>query len=204
MIESSVRDRKASQTRARIAKAALELFLSRGYAETTVDQIADTAGVSRRTVFHHFPAKGAMLLEHLVGRREVAIQRLQARPASEPPLVSLHTVLRELCQQDYDRRFLAQIRAVLEAEPQLAGTQLSLGIGAFEKRVIATLENRAGKERSSVEIRAVTFMAIGWFISAVQVYLIEGRPSLVECFDEAVASCLRWNPGDLARSAADA
>jgi hypothetical protein len=40
-------------------------------------------------------------------------------------------------------------------------------------------------------------MAIGWFLSAVQAYLIEGRPSLVECFDEAVAGCLRWNVSDL-------
>ena len=189
MTESLAGDRKA-RTRARIAEAALELFIDRGYAETTVDHIAEAAQVSRRTIFYHFPTKEAMLFDHLVGRREAAIQRLEGRPVSEPPLVSLHAVFRELCEQGYDRQLLAQIRGVLETEPRLAGTQLSLGIGTFERRVIAALENRPGRGHSSVEIRALAFMAIGWFISAAHVYLIEGRPSLVECFDEAVASCV--------------
>jgi hypothetical protein len=34
-------------------------------------------------------------------------------------------------------------------------------------------------------------MAVGWFIAATHVYLIEGRPSLLDCFDEVVATCLR-------------
>jgi len=197
MTEGSIRDRKARQTRARIAEAALRLFVSQGYAESTIDQIAEAAGVSRRTVFHHFPAKESMLFDHLAGRREVALQRLQARPASEAPLVSLHAVLRELCKQGYDRRLLAQIRAVLKTEPRVASGQLPLGMGAFEKRAIATLSERLGEEQPSVEIRAMTFMALGWFLSAIQAYLIEGRHSLVECFDEAVAGCLRWNVSDL-------
>jgi len=197
MTEGTVRDQQARQTRARIAEAALGLFVSQGYAQTTIDQIAEVAGVSRRTVFHHFPAKESMLIDQFADRREMALRRLRERPASEPPLVSLHAVLRELCEQGYDRRVLAQIRAVLQSEPRLSGRQFSLGAGPFEKSVIATLSDRLGERRPSVEIRALTFMALGWFLSAVQAYLLEGRPSLVECFDEAVAGCLRWNVSDL-------
>jgi AcrR family transcriptional regulator len=200
MTDGSLRDRQARQTRARIAEAALGLFVSQGYSETTIDQIAEAAGVSRRTVFHHFPAKESMVLDHFAGRREAALRRLQGRPASELPLVSLHAVLRELCEQGYDRRLLAQIRTVLASEPRLAGGQFSFGMGAFEKGVIATLSSHLGEERPSVEVRALTFMALGWVLSAVQAYLIEGRPSLVECFDEAVAGCLRWNVTDLPQS----
>ena len=197
MSEGTVRDQQARQTRARIAEAALGLFVSQGYAQTTIDQIAEVAGVSRRTVFHHFPAKESMLIDQFADRREMALRRLRERPASEPPLVSLHAVLRELCEQGYDRRVLAQIRAVLQSEPRLSGRQFSLGAGPFEKSVMATLSDRLGELRPSVEIRALTFMALGWFLSAVQAYLLEGRPSLVECFDEAVAGCLRWNVSDL-------
>lgn len=200
MAERTVRDRQARQTRARIAEAALGLFVSQGYAQTTIDQIAEAAGVSRRTVFHHFPAKESMLVDHFADRREMALRRLRERPASEPPLVSLHAVLRELCEQGYDRQVLTQIRTVLKSAPRLAGRQLSLGTGAFEKSVIGTLSDRLGEQQPSVEIRALTFMALGWFLSAVQAYLIEGRPSLVECFDEAVAGCLRWNVSDLSVS----
>jgi AcrR family transcriptional regulator len=198
MTEDPARERKATQTRARIAEAALGLFLSQGYADTTVDQVAEAAGVSRRTVFHHFPAKESMLLDHFAGRRDVALRRLAARPAAEPALVSMHAVLRELCEQGYDRRLLAQIRAVLGTRPSLAGGQLSLGMDAFEKSAIAVLTSPPRDGQSAAEVRAVTLMALTWLASAVQGYLCEGRPSLVECFDEAVAACLRWDVSDLA------
>src|SRR5262249_3076982 len=150
-------------------KAALDLFLTQGYVETTIDQIAETAGVGRRTVFRHFETKEAMLFDHLAVRREFAIQRLQERPPSEPALVSLHAVLRELCEQGYDRPLLRQIRAVLAIEPRFAGEQLSVGVRAFENRLIATLESRLTGRHSSLELLALTAMAEGWFMTAVRV-----------------------------------
>src|SRR5205085_11466037 len=109
MARTTARATPARDTRTRIAEAALELFATQGLAETTVDQIADAAGVGRRTVFHHFPTKEAILFDHFVLRRDVAIERLQERPRDEPPIVSLHTVLRELCDHGYDRRLLEPI-----------------------------------------------------------------------------------------------
>src|SRR5262249_15277413 len=40
-----------------IERVALELFSRRGVAETTVDDIAVAAGISRRTFFRYFPSK---------------------------------------------------------------------------------------------------------------------------------------------------
>jgi AcrR family transcriptional regulator len=40
-----------------LSAAAIELFLSRGYEETTADEIAEAAGVARRTFFRHFRTK---------------------------------------------------------------------------------------------------------------------------------------------------
>jgi AcrR family transcriptional regulator len=194
---NAVRDQKVRETRARIANAALELFVHRGYAETTIDQIAEAAGVGRRTVFRHFPTKEAILFDHLAVRRDFALQRLQARPLSEPPLASLHAVLRELCEQGYERRLLAQIRAVLALDRRFAGEQLSFGFRAFEKTLIATLESRRGPRESSLEIQALTEMAESWFLTAVRAYLKEGRQTLVEYFDEVVAACDRAIGRDL-------
>jgi hypothetical protein len=133
----------------------------------------------------------------LAVRRDFAIQRLQARPLSEPPLVSLHAVLRELCERGYERQLLAQIRAVLALDPRFAGEQLSFGFRAFEKTLIATLESRIGQRETSLEIRALTEMAESWFLTAVRAYLKQGRLSLVEYFDEVVAACARSIGSDL-------
>jgi AcrR family transcriptional regulator len=52
---------KASEARERFEKAALELFRKRGYAETTVPQIAAAAGLTERTFFRYFADKPEVL-----------------------------------------------------------------------------------------------------------------------------------------------
>lgn len=191
MPEGGARERNRVATRKRIAETALELFQRQGYADTTIDQIAAAAGVGRRTVFRHFPTKDAILVDHLSLRREVTLQRLRERPVDEPLIASLHAVLRELAEEGYDLRLLAQIRAVLTTEPRLARDELSVGGLQFEKRLVEALHTRPGESRSHLEIHAVTFMAASWFLTATHLYLVEGRASLLECFDEVVATCTR-------------
>ncbi|HKN96019.1 MAG TPA: TetR family transcriptional regulator [Pseudonocardiaceae bacterium] len=52
-----LRERKKARTRAAIREHAMRLFREQGYAETTVDQIADAAEVSPSTFFRYFPTK---------------------------------------------------------------------------------------------------------------------------------------------------
>jgi AcrR family transcriptional regulator len=55
------RERKREQTRRRIAEAGLRLFLEMGFDATTLDAIAEAAGIARRTFFHYFDSKEALL-----------------------------------------------------------------------------------------------------------------------------------------------
>ena len=48
-------------TRAKLLNAALALFADRGYAATSVDAIAEEAGVSAGLLYHHFDSKAAVL-----------------------------------------------------------------------------------------------------------------------------------------------
>lgn len=195
MAPTPIRERKARAIRARIAEAALDLFVSRGFTETTIDQIAVVAGVGRRTIFRYFATKEAILFDHLVVRRDAAIELLHERPPGEPALMSLHAVLRELCVQGYDRRVLAKIRHVLATNPSLAGQEFAVVL-AFEANLTTAIQSRLGNPLS-VEIYALTLMALSWFTAAIRIYLHENRPSLVDCFDEIVAACLRSATGDL-------
>ena len=58
---SEVRDEQARRTRRAVVTAARELFLTQGYAATTIDAIAEAAHVSRRTVFNAAGGKVALL-----------------------------------------------------------------------------------------------------------------------------------------------
>lgn len=56
-----LRERKKHKTRETLAQAGAELFVERGYAETTLADIAEAAEVSTRTVFAYFDSKEAIL-----------------------------------------------------------------------------------------------------------------------------------------------
>ena len=58
---SKLRDEQARATRRLIVDAGAELFVARGYASTTIDAIAEAAGVGRKTVFTSVGGKAAVL-----------------------------------------------------------------------------------------------------------------------------------------------
>ena len=62
-----------AEVRRELVAAAVRLFRTRGYEETTVDDIAAAAGVGRRTFFRYFPSKeDAISPDHEVGLARIA------------------------------------------------------------------------------------------------------------------------------------
>jgi AcrR family transcriptional regulator len=59
----SARRRNPRQTRERLVRAALELFTTRGYHETTTPLIAARAGIAEGTIYRHFASKDELLNE---------------------------------------------------------------------------------------------------------------------------------------------
>lgn len=78
--EPGLRERKKQQTRQAISAAALRLFAERGYAETTLAEIAEAAGVAPRTIFAYFDSKEDILLCDEVTFLGMLKQRLEQRP----------------------------------------------------------------------------------------------------------------------------
>ncbi len=81
-----LRARKRRATRQRLAETGLRLFLQQGYEATTLDQIAEAAGVSRRTVFHYFDQKEDILLAWKAGFAEAMRAAILAQRPDRPPL----------------------------------------------------------------------------------------------------------------------
>jgi AcrR family transcriptional regulator len=62
-LEASTRRLTAEQRRQQLISVALELFARRGYRATTMDDIADAAGVTKPLLYQHFSSKRALYLE---------------------------------------------------------------------------------------------------------------------------------------------
>ena len=79
----------ADLTRQRLIRAALELFTTRGYHDTTTAQIAKKAGIAEGTIYRHFASKQQLMNELIAppnggrpswSRTPLAIRRRE-RPA---------------------------------------------------------------------------------------------------------------------------
>lgn len=55
------------RTRERISQAALRLFLEQGVRKTSLEEVAEQAGVSRMTIYRYFPDKPALVREAFLG-----------------------------------------------------------------------------------------------------------------------------------------
>ena len=80
----ATRGRPASTSRQDVARAALDLFASQGYDETTVDEIAAAVGISRRTFFRYFESKPDVVWGEFDAELGRLRTRLEEAPDDEP------------------------------------------------------------------------------------------------------------------------
>jgi AcrR family transcriptional regulator len=88
-VRPGLRERKKRKTRDTIIKVALELFVERGYEDTTIAEIADAAEISPRTIFAYFPSKEDILFYDMPEMLERLAQVFRDRPAGATALDAL-------------------------------------------------------------------------------------------------------------------
>lgn len=107
--QMGLRARKKQATAIALQQSALELFLARGYDESTVQDITDAAGVSQRTFFRYYPTKDAVLLtEH--ERRETELRELLASRPEETTGELVRAVVSHLVADIEERRELVKVQ----------------------------------------------------------------------------------------------
>src|ERR1700730_4648577 len=91
-MKSTARMRKADRKRQLVAHAK-QLFVSRGYQDTTTEKIAESAGVSEPVLYRHFKSKKALFLEVLREIREATLNRWNTETAGlSDPMAKLHAI----------------------------------------------------------------------------------------------------------------
>jgi AcrR family transcriptional regulator len=116
----TARLRKAERKRQLLA-CAKQLFLQHGYQATTMEKIAQAAGVSEPILYHHFDSKKSLFLEVLQEVREATLNRWRLETASlTDPLAKLHAVVDMYLgtTRDHALEFRVMHRTLLETEDQ--------------------------------------------------------------------------------------
>ncbi|MFC9892308.1 TetR/AcrR family transcriptional regulator [Nocardia sp. NPDC127579] len=95
---TGLRERKKQQTRLRIIKVALDLCDEQGFEATTVEQIADAADVSPRTVNRYFEIKEDIILGPVEDFGQAVAARLRDLPEVVNPLDGLCTAFLDMVE----------------------------------------------------------------------------------------------------------
>jgi AcrR family transcriptional regulator len=77
---------KAEDTKARVERAALTLFVARGVAETTTKEIAMTASIAEGTIYRYFPSKERLALDLFLRHHRALAEALEAAQEKAPTL----------------------------------------------------------------------------------------------------------------------
>src|SRR5579863_1327691 len=107
--------------RERLQAAALELFATRGFEQTTAAEIAQSVGLTERTFFRHFADKREVLFFGQEQFLQAFIDGVQAAPAGAAPLEVVGGALRAAGTFfPDDRRPYSRLRqSVIEQNPAL-------------------------------------------------------------------------------------
>jgi AcrR family transcriptional regulator len=105
----------------RLGVAAVELFADRGYEDVTVVEIAERAGLAKRTFFRHFADKREILFGGQDAYREMFAVAIAAAPAGATPMEAIGAALAGFADgfADDRRDFLAERQAVIAANSDL-------------------------------------------------------------------------------------
>ncbi len=100
-VDPDGRRRRTARSREAMASAAYELLLERGLDGVSVEEIADRAGVTRRTFSRHFSGKEEAVLGRVSEDAHRINDALRLRPAGEPPLTAYRNAVRDWLASEY-------------------------------------------------------------------------------------------------------
>lgn len=160
--QPSLRARKKAQAKLTLQRAALKLFVQKGFAATTVDEIAAAADFSRSTFFRYFAYKEDVMFGDYdeVGERFANV--LRTRPLKENPLKAFQEATIEMAARPEVSENIdigASRMQLLSADPLLR-TRHAEYVTRWESKVAEIVAERAGRPQPTESDRLAAALCI--------------------------------------------
>jgi AcrR family transcriptional regulator len=173
-----LRERKRVEVHARIQEAAMHLFLERGFDATTMDEIAEAAGVSRRSLFHYFDSKEEIVFSAKADFPNLIALAIASRPADEPLLDMVENALMGMASR-YRTTQTRDLSRLIRDTPALhAGDQAKYE--QVERGLAKALANRKSLPENDLACRVTAASAIGILKISIEAWLTveDGGPEI--------------------------
>ncbi len=153
------RELKRRQTRERIEEAAMSLFLERGFDATTIEDIAERAGVSKRSFFDYFPSKEEVVFAWQDGFADHMMAAIASRPAEEPAVKAVQYGLVSAVVSATDERTMA-LGELVRGTPALKARD-QLKYAKLELKLTEALKARSRSDEERLRMRLLAAVVMG-------------------------------------------
>jgi mycofactocin system transcriptional regulator len=191
VIEMAVVARPREETRTRVERAALDLFTHRGFENVTTDEVADSAGISRRTFFRYYATKADAVWGDFAGHVARLEGLLAVTDAAQPVYASVCAAYLEV--NDYPAVELPLLRERMQlilTEPALVAHS-QLRFAEVDRVVARHVVARTGASPADLVPRLVAASTRAAATTAFEAWLADERSSLTRhlhvAFDEMAA-----------------
>lgn len=185
MLPESRVGRRRSTTRDHITDVAIELFAARGFDEVSVDDVAQAAGIARRTLFRYYASKNAIPW----GDFDAHLQHLRDLLDRVDPRIPLGEALRAalLAFNTFDESETVRHRQRMRVILQTAELQAySMTMYAGWREVIAGfVARRSGVKTTHLLPQTVAWLMLGVALAAYEHWLDDESASLPEALGNA-------------------
>jgi AcrR family transcriptional regulator len=184
-----LRERKRQQTRERLTRSAMALFLERGFEATTLDDIAAAADISRRSFFHYFASKEDVVFAWQEESMAALIAAVAARPNDEPMLAAAENAITTMVRQIKPGEAIAM--ACLKRDNPALQARDQVKYEKLERALAEALGKRAGHETEELQARLVAMIATGAMRIGGELWAAEGAHEKPEALAKRSFAAIR-------------
>ena len=184
-----LRQRKQQETRERLKRAAMALFLERGFEATTIDDIATAADMSRRSFFHYFASKEDVVAAWQEDAAAALVTEILARPAGESMLTAAENAIATAIKR-IDPTEAAAMSRLKRDNPALQARD-QLKYEKLERALADGLAQRSGRKSDRLKARLVAMIATGAMRVGGESWLCEGTRDKPEAFVKRTFDAIR-------------
>ena len=168
----------------RLERAALELYLERGFDQTSVAEIAERAGLTERTFYRHYADKREVLFAGSTAFQDLFVDAVARAPQAAGPMEAVSASLRAAATMLQEREDFSRRRhAVITANATLQEREL-IKLALLADALAAALRRR-GADDASASLAAEAGIAV--FKVAFRRWIDQtGSKSLPHLVDESL------------------
>jgi AcrR family transcriptional regulator len=183
-----LRERKKQLTRQAIADAALRLTLKKGLSHVTLEEIAEVAFISPRTVTNYFSRKEAAIVAAGNLTTDEIVEHLYLRPADETPPEALGYAMLDLVESlTPDQLELHRQKIELSEQHPTIKPYLGAEYQLLESRLAVAIAERIGAGTSDLYSQLLAAAATAALRLSLELWASDDEVDLIESIDEAFA-----------------